>query len=230
MGIIGRKTVMGAVLVGLGAAACVLPWAAARAQDTPSSPAAPASPADNKAKPLRKAKPKAPKKAVPRDKAAQPVVAPPPVVLPDPPTPVVQVRQIGLTQCAGVVDQMAHQILTSNYNIQSGWNRAAPTEHVFQSVAILNNPQNTPPDGMAALVATPTPNGACDGVALQVFPLAGDCDTAQKLIQAEGSVATPILNARILFDRNGRRLFLVPGFAKTCIAIAVDSTFGVPGK
>ena len=205
----------------LASVAAMPPAMPAGAQEAP-APAAP-----KKAPPVRKAKPAPRKPAKPA--AAQPAAAPPPpVVLPDPPTPVVQVREIGLTQCADVVDRMARQTLTSNYNVQSGWNRAAPTRHVFQSVAILNNPQSTPQDGLAALVATPTPDGSCDGVALQVFPLAGDCATAQKIIQASGSTATPILNARILFDRQGRRLFLVPGFGKTCIAVAVDSAFGTP--
>jgi hypothetical protein len=31
-----------------------------------------------------------------------------------------------------------------------------------------------------------------------------------------------------MFDPSGKRLFLVPGFGKTCITVAVDSTFGAP--
>jgi hypothetical protein len=45
-------------------------------------------------------------------------------------------------------------------------------------------------------------------------------------MEAGGSVSTPMLNAKIMFDRNNKRIFLLPGFANTCIAVAVDSTFG----
>lgn len=154
--------------------------------------------------------------------------APAPIVLPEPPTPVAQARQIGLAQCAPVLDKMARETLTSSYDVQSGWNREQPGEHVFQSVAVLNRPGNVPPDGLAALVAAPLAGGGCDGVALQVFPLAGDCQAAQKLILNGGKTLASMLNARIMLDAAGKRLFLLPGFANTCIAIAVDSTFGVP--
>jgi hypothetical protein len=158
----------------------------------------------------------------------QPASAPP-VILPEPPTPVRQVGELGLTPCIGVVDKMARETLTSQYDVQSGWNRLAPSQHIFQSVAVLNRPQSSPPDGLAAIVAAPTPGGSCDGVAMQVFPIAGDCQSAQKVLIARGSGTTPILNARIMIDSGGRRVFLLPGFANTCIAVAVDSTFGEPG-
>jgi len=163
-------------------------------------------------------------------KAADPKVteskAEKPVVLPEPPVPVLQVQQIGLPQCADVMSKMSRETLTRTYDVQSGWNREAPAQHVFQSVAVLNSPNNIPQDGLVALVATPTPNGACDGVALQVFPLAGDCDSVTKALQSGGSTARPILNTQIILAQNGKRLFLLPGVAKTCIAVAVDSTFG----
>jgi hypothetical protein len=142
------------------------------------------------------------------------------------PLPVQQVKQIGVNQCVGMVDSMAKATLTGRYEVQSGWNRTAPGKHVFQSVAVLNKPQTSPPDSMTALVAAPTPGGSCDGVTMQVFPLASTCDAAQKLMLAGGSVSTPMLNARIMFDHNNKRIFLLPGFANTCIAVAVDSTFG----
>jgi hypothetical protein len=170
--------------------------------------------------------PRAAKKLPPMPKKPQSVPVSAPVVLPDPPTPVQQVRDLGLSSCIDVVGKMAQATLTSKYDVQSGWNRENPSQHVFQSVAILNRPDNTPPDGLAALVATPTGNGSCDGIALQVFPLAGDCPSAQKALVASGSTPTPILNAQVIFDRQGKRIFLLPGFARTCIAIAIDSTFG----
>jgi hypothetical protein len=173
---------------------------------------------------------RAPKPRPALRRTAANLAAPAPVILPDPPTPVRQVRQIGLPQCVDVMNKMAHETLNRRYDVQSAWNHDAPGQHVFQSVAILNNPQSAPPDGLAALVATPTGGESCDGVALQVFPLAGDCQSVQKMMLANGSASTPILNARILFDRNGRRLFLLQGFANTCIAIAVDSTFGEPRR
>jgi len=186
------------------------------AQAQPAPAQAPGHPAAPKAKPRKPAAPK----------AAAPQAAEKPVVLPEPPTPVVQVQQLGLSQCAGVMSKMSRETLTRTYDVQSGWNREAPTQHVFQSVAVLNSPKNIPQDGLAALVATPTPNGSCDGVALQVFPLAGDCDSVKKVLENGGSTARPILNTQIMFALDGKRLFLLPGAGKTCVAVAVDSTFG----
>lgn len=159
---------------------------------------------------------------------APPVAAAPPPVLPDPPTPVTEALGVGLGQCAPILDKMGRETLTAAYGVQSSWSREQPERHVFQSVAVLNSPGNVPPDGFAALVAAPLAGGGCDGVALQVFPLAGDCQAAQKILLAGGKTIGEILNARIMLDAAGKRLFLLPGFNKTCIAIAVDSSFGVP--
>ena len=202
-------------ITGAGVSICIAQAQPPAAQQAPGHPAAPV-----------QAKPK----KAPAPKATKPQAAEKPIVLPEPPTPVVQVQQIGLPQCAGVVNKMSRETLTRTYDVQSGWNREAPTQHVFQSVAVLNSPKNIPQDGLVALVATPTPNGACDGVALQVFPLAGDCDSVKKVLENGGSTARPILNTQIMFDPTGKRLFLLPGLGKTCIAVAVDSTFGEANK
>jgi hypothetical protein len=199
------------VITGAGASIC-LAQAQPPATPTTSAPA----------KKLQAPKPKKPT----APKPAEPQAADTPVVLPEPPTPVTQVQQIGLPQCTGVMNKMSRETLTRTYDVQSGWNREAPTQHVIQSVAVLNSPKNVPQDGLVALVATPTPNGACDGVALQVFPLAGDCDSVKKVLENGGSTARPILNTQIMFAPDGKRLFLLPGVGKTCIAVAVDSTFG----
>ena len=125
-----------------------------------------------------------------------------------------------------MLDSMARESLTTTYDIQSGWSPDAPANHVFQSVAVLNRPGNVPPDGLAALIAAPLAAGGCDGVIVQVFPLAGDCAGAQKvLLSGGGKTLGPLLNARIMLDAAQRRLFLLPGYANTCIAVAVDSRF-----
>ncbi|MEW9308229.1 hypothetical protein [Labrys neptuniae] len=174
------------------------------------------------AKPARKSKPLArqPAKPAPAPRA--------PVILPEPPLPVRQVNQLGLTQCAGLVDQMSRGALNARYDVQSGWNRQAPTQHVFQSVAVIDRPEVTPANGLAAIIATPTPSGSCDGVTVQVFPLASDCATAQTYMRSSGASPIPILNTQIMIDRDGKRIFLLPGVNKTCIAVSVDSSFG-PG-
>jgi hypothetical protein len=173
-------------------------------------------------KPARKAKPAAKQKAP----AAPVTPAAPPFVLPEPPLPVQQAQKLGLTQCSSVVDQMSRGALNNKYDVQSGWSREAPTQHVFQSVAVIERPEVTPANGLAAIIATPTPNGSCDGVAVQVFPLAGDCASAQAYMRSTGSSPIPILNTQIMIDRSGKRVFLLPGVNKTCIAVSVDSTFG----
>lgn len=164
--------------------------------------------------------------AAPKETGGTPATGvPAPVILPDPPTPVVQARAIGLGQCAPVLDLMSRLVLTSRYEMQSGWSQIDPAHHIFQSVAALNAPHKAPPDGMAALIAAPVTAGGCDGIAVQVFPLAGDCQSAQKFLLNGGKTIAPLLNARIMQDRNGNRVFLLPGFANTCIAVAVDSRF-----
>ncbi|WP_413989479.1 hypothetical protein ACMDCR_26515 [Labrys okinawensis] len=156
-------------------------------------------------------------------KKAAPAAAPAP--LPEPPLPVQQAQKLGMTQCLGMVDQISRGTLNSQYDVQSGWNGQAPAQHAFQSVAVIQRPEVMPANGLAAIIATPTPGG-CDGVAVQVFPLASDCSTAQKYMQSTGSTPTPILNTQIMIDRNGKRVFLLPGVNKTCIAVSVDSSFG----
>jgi hypothetical protein len=195
---------------------------AAPPEATPPSPDA-ESAKKSKAKP--RAKPERPRPPEAAKKTAPPPVAAP-IVLPDPPLPVVQARQLGLAGCAPMLDSMARESLTTTYDVQSGWSPDAPANHVFQSVAVLNRPGNVPPDGLAALIAAPLGAGGCDGVIVQVFPLAGDCAGVQKLLLAGGGKTLgPLLNARIMLDANQRRLFLLPGYANTCIAVAVDSRF-----
>ena len=209
-------------------AACIWMACPAQAQPAPASPS-PVWPADpsataKKSAPKKPAQPKAGPQKVEQQKP-EPQKSEP-IALPEPPIPVQQVRQVGLTQCAGVVDRMSRESLTRTYDTQAGWNRESPTKHVFQSVAVLNSPQNMPKDGLAAIIAAPTPDGSCDGVAMQVFPLATDCESVQKLMEKGGSTSRPILDTQIMTDRSGKRLFLLPGAGKTCVAVAIDSTFG----
>jgi hypothetical protein len=209
-------------------AVCV--WTIIQAQVQTAPAPAPVWPTDMTVTPAKKPAAKkstAQKPAAAQQKSEQPASAP--VVLAEPPVPVQQIRQLGLTQCIGVVDRMSRETLNRTYDTQAGWNREAPTGHVFQSVVVLNSPQNTPRDGLAAIIAAPTPGGSCDGVALQVFPLASDCPSVRKLMEQEGSTSRPILDTQIMTDRNGKRLFLLPGAGKTCVAVAVDSTFGGEG-
>lgn len=153
---------------------------------------------------------------------------PPPPRLPEPPLPVRQAQAVGLGQCAPILDRMSRQTLTSAYDVQSGWSTSDPARHVFQSIAALNTPGNTPPDGFAALIAAPVTAGTCDGVSLQVFPLAGDCQSAQKAMLEGGRTVAPLMSARIMQDARGNRIILLPAYNNTCIAIAVDTRFGSP--
>lgn len=148
--------------------------------------------------------------------------------LPAPSIPVRQAQEIGLSKCAAVLDRMSRRTLTSSYEVQSGWSRADPTRHIFQSVAALSRSGKIPANGIVALVAAPVESGSCDGVAVQMFPLASDCQSAQKLILRGGETIGPLLNARIMRDAAGNRLFLLPGFDNTCIAVAVDTFVGAP--
>ena len=158
--------------------------------------------------------------------AAKPAAPPAAVVLPDPPTPVAQALELGVTDCAPALAAMAHNTLTSTYDVQSGWHRGDPTHHLFQTIAGLNAPANTPPDSFVALIAAPVSAGGCDGVSVQVLPLAGTCETAQEVIQKSGKNLGALLGTRLMLDANGKRLILLPGAANTCIAITVESRFG----
>lgn len=176
------------------------------------------------AKPVRKTKPAGKRPAKPAPAPAAPFV------LPEPPLPVQQLSQLGATPCATLVDQMSRGSLNSKYDVQSGWNRQAPVQHVFQSVAVIERPEVAPANGLAAIIAAPTSASSCDGVIVQIFPLASDCQTAQNYMRSAGATAIPILSTQIMIDRNGKRVFLLPGVNKTCTAVSVDSSFGLPPR
>lgn len=169
----------------------------------------------------------------PRRKEAKPPVAEqvlpsPPPALPDPPLPVQQAQAVGASQCVPMLDLMSRQTLTSAYDVQSGWSTSDPSRHIFQSIAVLNTPGNTPPDGFAALIAAPLSAGGCEGVSMQVFPLAGDCPSAQKAMLQGGKLIAPLMNARIMQDARSNRIVLLPAYNNTCIAITVDTRFATP--
>jgi hypothetical protein len=149
--------------------------------------------------------------------AENPAAPPPPVVatLPDPPTPVTQALGLGMDTCAPVLSAMSHETLTSAYDVQSGWHRADPAHHVFQTVAGLKTPANTPPDSFVALIAAPGSASGCDGVSVQVLPLAGTCETAQKVLETNGKRLGALLGSQIMVDGAGKRLILLPGAANT---------------
>ena len=163
-----------------------------------------------------------------RAKPASEAAPAPPPVLPDPPLPVRDATQAGIGQCAPILDLMSKQSLTQAYDVQSGWSRADPAHHIFQSVAASTTPGNVPPDGVTALVAAPVTGGGCDGVSLQVFPLAGDCPSAMKTMLKDGKLLAPLMNTRIMVDGRGNRVFLLPAYRDTCIAVSVDTRFGTP--
>ena len=123
---------------------------------------------------------------------------------------------------------MARQTLTHTYDVQSGWSRTDPAHHVFQSVAALTTPGNNPPDGLAALIAAPVTAGGCDGVVMQIYPLASDCQAAQRAMLKDGRLLAPMLTTRIMLDGRGNRVILLPAAKDTCIAVSVDTRFGTP--
>ena len=63
---------------------------------------------------------------------------------------------------------------------------------------------------------------------MQVFPLAGDCPSAQKAMLKDGRLLAPMLNTRLMLDARGNRVILLPGYRNTCIAVSVDTRFGTP--
>jgi hypothetical protein len=136
------------------------------------------------------------------------------------------IAQAGIGQCGQAMSQVSRATLITAYNAQSLWNQAAPTQHVFQSVAGISNPKNNPSDGLIAIVAAPLAAEKCDIVAVEVYPLAGSCSDVQKLMAKGGEVETSLEQIKVLTDAQKRRLFLMPGFANTCIAVSVNSFFG----
>lgn len=163
--------------------------------------------------------------------AATPPARPAPataLALPEPPIPAQHAAQAGITRCVPAVDQLARSALTSPYNAQSTWNQSNPSTHVFQSVAGVRNAKNNPPSGMVAIIAAPVATEGCDAVAVEVYPLAGTCADVQKLAAKGGETETSLEDIRVITDIQKRRLFLLPGYGNTCIAVSVNSFFGPP--
>ena len=142
------------------------------------------------------------------------------------PLPVQQVEEIGLTQCSSIVEQMSQAGLQGSFQSQSGWHGKDPAKHLFQSVAILQRPDVSPGNGLVAMVASPTNKTGCDGALVQVFPLSGNCETAELKMTENGAVHTPIANIKMMVTSSGDRMFLLPGANDTCVAVSVDSFFG----
>ena len=142
------------------------------------------------------------------------------------PTPAQEAAQHGLAQCGRIIDRMAGQtILTPNYTQSSLWHAADPGKHVFQSIAGLSMP-NAPPDTFVSLIAAPVAPGVCDGVAMQVIPLAVDCAAAETAVRGTGGQTIfPLRNSKVMLDSNRDRMMLLPGANNTCIALSVKSYF-----
>lgn len=153
----------------------------------------------------------------------QPVVAP---TLPDPPIPAQHLVQAGIEQCKTGVDQVSRQALNAPYNAQSVWSQVDPTHHVFQSVAGVKNPKNAPPSGMVAIIAAPLAPEKCDTVAVEIYPLAKSCPEVQKMLARGGEVETSLEDIKVITDLQKRRVFLMPAFNDTCVAVTVNSFFG----
>jgi hypothetical protein len=128
------------------------------------------------------------------------VAAAPPPVLPDPPIPTQHITGAGIKQCVGAVDQVSKAALLTEYNAQSLWNQANPSQHVFQSVAGIKNTRNNPSTGMVAIIAAPTAADKCDAVAVEVYPLAGTCTDVQKLMAKGGEVETSLEDLKVITD------------------------------
>ena len=171
--------------------------------------------------------------AQPAQKAAPRVPAPPAVSAqqlpssgPPPSAHLVEhAVNAGLGQCSTVLDKMSREIIRGAYNVQSGWNLKDPGGHVFQSVAGLRNPANRPENALAAFIAAPLANSDCDGVAVQVYPLALPCAAVQEVAQQGGQQLANLEGVRVVLDQHGSRLFLLPGTGSTCIAVSVKSYF-----
>jgi hypothetical protein len=146
--------------------------------------------------------------------------------LPEPPIPVQHLARAGIPQCQNNVDALARRALTTTYNAQSMWNVNDPAHHVFQSVAGVHNPKNAPPSGMVAIIAAPLAPEKCDTVAVEVFPLAKNCADIQRLMTKGGEVETGLEDIKIITGTDQRRVFLMPGFGNTCVAVTVNSLYG----
>ena len=141
------------------------------------------------------------------------------------PDPVVHATGAGLGNCAPVLEKMSKEVFRGPYAVQSGWNVKDPTNHVFQSVAGLRNPANKPPNALAALIAAPNPTRDCDGVAVQVYPLAVPCNVVQDTAQKGGQQLAVLEGVRVILNARKTRLFLLPGIGPNCVVVSVVSYF-----
>ncbi|MEI7932168.1 MAG: hypothetical protein WCI21_03825 [Alphaproteobacteria bacterium] len=141
------------------------------------------------------------------------------------PTPAQEAAQHGFAQCGAIIDKMTANSIGGPYAQSSMWHTQDTNKHVFQSVAGITLP-SSPQDALAALISAPLPGNVCDGVAVQVIPLAVDCANAENLVKnGGGGLALMLRNTRVMLDANRDRLMLLPGASNTCIAVSVKSYF-----
>ena len=142
--------------------------------------------------------------------------------------PAAHAKNAGLGVCEGMLDKMSREIFRGPHAVQSGWNIKDPPNHVFQSVAGLRNASNKPPNALAALIAAPNPVRDCDGVAVQVYPLAIPCAAVQETAQKGGETIANLEGVRVVLDARKARLFFLPGGGATCVVVSVTSYFSAP--
>jgi hypothetical protein len=144
---------------------------------------------------------------------------------PSPPTPVAHAVSAGLGRCAPALGDMSHDTLYTAYDAQSGWDLKAPNSHIFQSVVGLRYPKNKPQNALVALIAAPIGAGGCDGVAVEVYPVATTCAATAAFAQKGGKQLADLVGVKVVLDAKSSRLFLLPGDGSTCIVVSVKSYY-----
>jgi hypothetical protein len=119
-----------------------------------------------------------------------------------------------------IVGESAAVIDTTHAAISS-WGTAAPNDNLFLSIVGLSYPSKTTPSAAAVVLAAPLGPKKCEGMTVQIYPLASSCSATQALLIRDGRTIATLHDLPVVETKSGMREVLIPTAGGGCVVVAV---------